>query len=58
VEVLPDGDGGVPGGGAVGSGVGSLRQSCGGVSGPLCLQSVCGFFAVPFWLGRQPDVSF
>ena len=50
----PAGTGGVPGGdglpgrGAAGSG--------GGASVPLRLERVCGFFAVPFWHGRQPAV--
>ena len=56
--MLPVGAGGVPGSGGVGSGVGSLRQSGGGVPVPLRLQRVGGFFAVPFWHGRQPDVWF
>jgi len=28
----------------------------GGAPLPLCLQHVSGFFAVPFWQGRQPSV--
>ena len=50
--------GGVPGSGEVGSGVRSLPRSGGGVPVPLRLQRVCGFIAVPFWHGRQPDVRF
>jgi len=51
------GAGGVPGRGGVGSGVHTLRQAGGGAPVPLCLHRVCGFFAVPFWQGSQPDVS-
>jgi len=50
--------GGVLGRGGVGLGVGCLRQSGGGAPGPLRLQHVCRFIAVPFWQGRQPDVWF
>ena len=56
--MLAVGAGGVPGSGGVGSAVRSLRQSGGGVPVPVNLQHVCGFFAVPFWHGRQPDVWF
>jgi len=56
--VLAFGVGGVPGSGGVGAGVRSLRRSGGGVPVPLRPQRVCGFFAVPFWHGRQPDVWF
>jgi len=42
------GAGGVPGIGGAGRG--------GGAPVPLCLQPVCGFFAVPIWQGRQPSV--
>jgi len=57
-EVLPVGVGGVPGEGGVGSGICSLRRA--GVGAPVLLrvQLVCGFFAVPFWQGRQPDLWF
>ena len=55
-EVLLVGAGDMPGGGGVGSGVSSLRHSGGGAPVPLRLQRVCGFFAVPFWQGRQPGV--
>ena len=54
-EVLQVGAGCMPGGGGVGSGVRTLRRAGGGAPGPLSLQRVCGFFAVPFWQGRQPD---
>jgi len=54
--VLPVGAGGVPGGGGVDSGVRTLRQAGGGAPVHLRLQRVCGFFAVPFWQGRQPGV--
>jgi len=50
--------GGVPGRCGIGSGVGSLRRSGGGAPVPLHLQSICGFFAVPFWQGRHPSVWF
>jgi len=56
--VLAVGAGGVPGSGGVGSGVCSPRGSGGGVPVPLRLQLVCGFGAVPFWHGRQPDIWF
>jgi len=56
--VLPVGPGCVLGGGGVGSGVGSQRRAGGGAPIPLRLQRVCGFFAVPFSQGRQPDVWF
>jgi hypothetical protein len=56
--VLPVGAGGVPGSGGVGSGVSSLCRMGGGAPVPLCLQRVCGFFALPFWQEDQPDVSF
>jgi len=56
--VLPVEAGGVPGGGGVGSGIRSLRQAGGGAPVPLRVQHVCGFFAVPFWQGRKPDVWF
>jgi len=55
-EVLPVGAGGMPGGGGVSSGVHTLPRAGGGAPVPLCLQHVCGFFAVPFWQERQPDV--
>jgi len=55
-EMLPVGVGGVPGRGGVGSGVRTLRWAGGGAPVPLRVQPVCGFFAVPFWHGRQPDV--
>jgi len=55
-EVLPVGVGGVHGGGGVGSGIHSLRRAGRGAPVPLRVQRVCGFFAVPFWQGRQPDV--
>jgi hypothetical protein len=48
----------MPGSGAVGPGVGSLRRSGGGALVPLRLQGVCGFFAVPLWHGRQLDIWF
>jgi len=57
-EVLPVGAGGVLGSGGVSFGVRSLRRSGGGAPVPLYLQGVCGFFAVPLWEGRQPDVWF
>jgi len=44
------GAGGIQGLGGAGRG--------GGAPGPLCLQRVCGFFAMPFWQGRQPSVWF
>ena len=56
--MLPVRAGGVPGSGGVGSGVRSLRWSGAGVPLHLRLQRVCGFIAVPFWHGRQPDVWF
>ena len=55
-EVLPVREGGVPGIGGVGCGVRTLRRVGGGVPIALGLQRVCGFFPVPFWQGRQPDV--
>ena len=45
-----DGSGGDSGRGGAGLG--------GGAPFPLCLQRVCGFFAVPFWYRRQPSVWF
>ena len=42
-------------GGFVGRG-GACRG--GGAPVPLHLQRVCGFFAVPFWQGRQPSIWF
>jgi hypothetical protein len=54
--VLPVAACGVPGAGGVGSGVRTLRRAGGGAPVPLHLQRVCGFFAVPVWQGRQPDV--
>ena len=57
-EVLPVGEGGVPGGGGVSSGIRSLRRVGGGAPVPLRVQRVCGFFVVPFWQGRQPDFWF
>jgi len=48
----------VPGRSGVGSGVRTLRRAGGGAHVPSRLQRVCGFFAVPFWHGRQPDVWF
>jgi len=56
--VLPVGAYGVLGGGGVGSGICSLRQAGGGPPVPLRVQWVCGFFEVPFWQERQPDVWF
>ena len=49
---------GVPGRGGVSAGVGCLRWSGGGAPVPLCLQHVSGFFVVPFWQWRQPDMWF
>jgi len=57
-EVLPVGAGGMPGGGGVGSGVGSPCWAGRGAPVALHLQCDCGFFVVPFWQGRQPDVWF
>jgi len=54
--VLQVGAGGMPGEGAVGSGVRTLRRAGVGAPVPLHLQRVYGLFAVPFWQGRQPDV--
>jgi len=54
--VLPVGAGSVPRGGGVGSGVHTLHRAGGGSPVSLRLQRVCGFFAVPFCQGRQPDV--
>jgi len=48
----------MPGGGGVGSRIGSLRWAGGGAPVPLRIQRVYGIFAVPFWQGRQPDVWF
>jgi len=58
MATLPVGAGGRPGGGGVGTGVCTLRWARGGAPDPLHLQRVCGFFAVPFWQGRQTDVWF
>jgi len=46
----------MPGGGGVGSGVRDLHQAGGGGPVLLRLQRVRGFFAVPFWQCRHPDV--
>jgi len=56
--VLPVGADGMPGSGGVGSGVRSLRPSGGGVPVSSRPHGDCGFFAVPFCHGRQPDVWF
>jgi len=48
----------LPVSGGVGSGVRTLRRSGGGAPDPLRLQRVSGFFGVPCWKGRQPDVWF
>jgi len=48
----------VPPGCGVGCGGRTLRRAGGGAPVPLHLQRVCGFLAVPFWHGRQPDVWF
>jgi len=57
-EVLTVGAGGVPGGGGVDSGIGSLHRAGGGAPSPLRVHGVCGFFAVGIWQGWQPDVWF
>ena len=57
-ERLPVGAGGVPGGGGIGSGLRSWRRAGGGAPVPLCLEHVCGPFAVPLWQGRQPEAWF
>jgi hypothetical protein len=46
------GSGGVWSG--LGSGVGRLRQLCGGKPVPLPLQHVWGYFTVPFFEGKHP----
>ena len=56
--MLAVGAGGVLGNGGVGFGVRSLRRSGGGAHDRLRLQRVCGFFMVPCWHERQPDVWF
>ena len=48
----------MPGGGGVGSRVGSQCRSGGGAPVALRLQRVSGYFAVPFGQGRQPAVWF
>ena len=52
------GTGDVPGGCGVGSGVSCLHQTDGGAPGPMHLQRLRGFLAVPLWQGRQPSVWF
>jgi len=50
LSLLSGGAGGVPGLGGAGRG--------GGAPGPLCLQRVCGFFAMALWQGSQPSDCF
>jgi len=50
LSLSSDSTSGVPGWGGI--------RRCGGTPMPLRLQCVCGFFAVPFWQGRQPSIWF
>ena len=54
--MLPCGARRAPSGGALPGG--DTTSSRGGAAVPLRLQHVRGFFAVPFWYGRQPSVRF
>ena len=54
----PGGAGGIPGWGAIGSGVSGLHWSSWGAPLPLHLHCFCSLFAVPFLQGRRLSISF